>query len=210
MAFSEKVKLIVKKKSCFRCVVCQEPFVEIHHIIPQCEGGDDTEDNAAPLCALCHDLYGENPSKRKQIREMRDHWYDAMERRYNGELDILKPINEVSSKEVMRCKKGIAIYHYVFMHEDFDVSATILFNLIKSAQAQFPNRARHLYLDIEGHKNSSGGYDSDMFELQTEFVLGFLSKYLTEIHTPLYHTKNPKLQSNDVPEALSIMKQPTS
>ena len=133
MAFSERIKLAVKEKSCFRCVVCHKPFVEIHHIIPLCDGGDDTENNAAPLCAGCHDLYGGNSSKRKQIREMRDHWYDAMERRYNGELDILEPIDETCSKEVMRSEKGIAIYHYIFMHEDFDVSANILFRLLKCA-----------------------------------------------------------------------------
>ena len=43
-----------------------------------------------------------------------------------------------------------------------------------------------------------------MFELQGEFLFGFLSPYLSEIHTPLMHVINPKPQENDLPPALSI------
>lgn len=92
MAFSEKTKNKVKRKSCFRCVICHKPFVEIHHIIPLSEGGSNRIDNAAPLCASCHDLYGGNTEKRKQIREMKDHWFDLMEKRYNGQINVLDPI----------------------------------------------------------------------------------------------------------------------
>lgn len=63
MPFSEKDKLEVKHKSAFRCCMCENftPSIQIHHIIPQEEGGADDIDNAAPLCALCHDSYGGNP-----------------------------------------------------------------------------------------------------------------------------------------------------
>lgn len=99
MAFSEKTKMEAKRKANFRCVVCHDKFVEVHHILPQVEGGDDSLDNAAPLCAGCHDLYGANPQKRKQIREMRDHWYELMEKRYNGELDLFEPILKEDSEK---------------------------------------------------------------------------------------------------------------
>lgn len=56
MAFSEKVKKQAREKACFRCVICHRPFVEVHHILPQAEDGADTLENAAPLCAECHDL----------------------------------------------------------------------------------------------------------------------------------------------------------
>jgi hypothetical protein len=56
-------------------------FVEVHHIQPESEGGPDTLDNAAALCASCHDLFGGNPEKRKQIRQMRDDWWQKMEER---------------------------------------------------------------------------------------------------------------------------------
>ncbi len=76
MAFSESVKLEVKKRANFQCCMCGKLFVQVHHIIPQSENGSDDIDNAAPLCAECHDSYGDNPRKRKVIREMRDHWYE--------------------------------------------------------------------------------------------------------------------------------------
>lgn len=82
MAFSEKVKLQAKRKSHFQCCICKEPFVEVHHINPQKDGGSDDLENAAPLCASCHDRYGGNPEKKKQIREMRDLWWEICETRY--------------------------------------------------------------------------------------------------------------------------------
>lgn len=122
MAFSEKVKLQAKKKACFRCFIWQKPFVEIHHIIPQADGGSDTIDKAAPLCASCHDLFGGNPEKRKQIREMRDHWYDLMERRVNKEINISDPISD--NPNIINMLK--AIYHVIYEHEDFETSSRIL------------------------------------------------------------------------------------
>ena len=87
MPFSEKVKKQAREKAHFRCVICHEPFVDVHHIILESEGGPNTLDNAAALCAGCHDDYGNNPDKRKQIKGMRDLWYDICEKRY-AKLDI--------------------------------------------------------------------------------------------------------------------------
>lgn len=100
-------------------------------------------------------------------------------------------------------EKGIAIYHVVRKHENFDHAANVLFELVKDAQAKHPGKERHLYLDIEGHKNKSGGFDPDMFELQKEYVLGFLGVWLSKISTPLYQIKNPN-QSNDIPDEIHI------
>ena len=75
MPFPESVKLDAKRGANFRCVVCHEPWVEVHHIIPEAEGGSNTLENAAPLCASCHHRFGDNPALRKQLREMRDSWW---------------------------------------------------------------------------------------------------------------------------------------
>ena len=88
MAFPEKVKLEAKQRANFCCLICKKPFVEVHHIRPQSEGGSDTIDNAAPLCGSCHDLFGGNPDKRKQIREMRDFWWEVCEKK-NTNPDFL-------------------------------------------------------------------------------------------------------------------------
>lgn len=84
MAFDETLKLRIRQRAHFACCMCHELYVEIHHIIPEAEGGPDTEENAAPLCPSCHEQYGANPTKRKFIREMRDHWYDLCDTRYKS------------------------------------------------------------------------------------------------------------------------------
>lgn len=204
MSFSEKVKIEAKKKAGFRCVICQEPFVEVHHIIPQKEGGEDTINNAAPLCSRCHDLYGDNPSKRKQIRQMRDHWYEVMEKRNKGKLSDLDPIRPDHERINALRDKSIAIKHTVFAEENFQTAARMLYKLIYTAQQKFPNQKRILYLDIEGHRNNAGGYDRDMLELQKEFMLDFLLPYLSVAHLPLCSVENTKLQKNELFEDLAI------
>jgi len=76
MPFSPKIKSEVRKKAHYRCCLCSGQPVEVHHIKPENEGGSNTIDNAAPLCANCHADYGNNPDKRKEIRERRDFWYE--------------------------------------------------------------------------------------------------------------------------------------
>jgi len=97
-----------------------------------------------------------------------------------------------------------ALYHVVYDHEGFETSAQILFKLVRRAQELQPNRRRGLFLDIEGHRNSQGGFDADMLELQKVFLLGFLSRFLSEVHCPLFHARNPDEQDNDIPETLII------
>ncbi len=76
MAFSEAIKLEVKRRAHFTCCWCRDRQrkVDIHHIVPQADGGADELDNAAPLCGACHTLYGNNPDLRKEIRSRRDQW----------------------------------------------------------------------------------------------------------------------------------------
>jgi hypothetical protein len=71
-------------------------------------------------------------------------------------------------------EKAVALYHCVYAHEGFEQSAQRLFQLVHDAQQQHPGKKRVLYLDIDGHRTSEGGFDADMFELQDEFLLGFL------------------------------------
>jgi len=105
MAFSEYIKKDVMQKAGFCCCVCHRPSVsvEVHHIIPLSEGGDDTIENAAPLCPSCHSDYGGNEEKRNRIKQMRDWWYKTVEQMYSGNIagpeqlhkihDILQNVN---------------------------------------------------------------------------------------------------------------------
>ncbi|MFL6207683.1 MAG: HNH endonuclease [Pyrinomonadaceae bacterium] len=103
MPFTESLKLKVKRRVHFACCLCHALGVEIHHIIPQNEGGPDTEENAAPLCPSCHETYGANPEKRKFIREARELWYEICEKRFASDPDKLdeigKLIQTMASKE---------------------------------------------------------------------------------------------------------------
>jgi len=102
MPFSDKTKEVVKRRAHFRCCLCHEQWVaHVHHIIPEAEGGPDTEENAAPLCANCHDLYGGNPDKRKFIRESRDFWYDCCDRRSPPDPEMMREIRDHLHKEVV-------------------------------------------------------------------------------------------------------------
>jgi len=209
MAFSERVKLSAKHKSAHRCCICHRAFVEVHHITPQEHGGSDELDNAAPLCASCHDLYGGNGDKRKTIRQIRDRWWKTIEerdRRINRSLslgDWLK-IEEDTSHQNKLMSKSVALYHVVFEDDDFETSAQILIDLIRDSQKSNPGQARRLYLDIDGHRNSKGGFDHDMYELQVNFVTEFLSQWLSSAFTPLASIDFNHAQRNDPPENLNI------
>jgi len=98
MAFSEKLKKKVKEKAGFKCCRCQSIGVDVHHIVPEVEGGPDIEENAAPLCPNCHDYYGDNPKKRKEIRQMRDWWYKQVERTYPDKNVTFEQLEQINLK----------------------------------------------------------------------------------------------------------------
>lgn len=210
MPFSERVKHLAKIKSAFRCCVCHKAFVEVHHLVPEADGGPSDLSNAAPLCASCHDLYGGNPDKRKTLTQMRDHWWELMEKRQKQLTDpsdenVPYEIDVDSNFEGALRDKKLAIYHIVFKKENFKTAAQVIAKLVFKAQETAPNQKRYLYIDIEGHRNKRGGFDSDMFELQRHFLLGFMMPYLTELHMPLGGYANSKHQRNNVVSEIKII-----
>ena len=110
MAFREKIKLQVKRKAGFQCCRCHDIGVEVHHIIPQKDGGSDDIENAASLCPSCHEKFGDNPHKRKEIKEMRDWWYEVIEEKY-GDRDnrkkSLERLEEISGS-LETVKQGLS------------------------------------------------------------------------------------------------------
>jgi 5-methylcytosine-specific restriction endonuclease McrA len=52
MTFSEGVRVAVRKRSHLRCCLCHSIGVDIHHIVPQAEGGSDEDENAAPALSV--------------------------------------------------------------------------------------------------------------------------------------------------------------
>jgi HNH endonuclease len=94
MPFPESILAEVRKRAAFRCCRCHEPGIDAHHITPASEGGPDTIDNAAPLCQNCHDRFGDNKRKRKEIRQMRDWWYEVVEEKWPRRTAAEKNLNK--------------------------------------------------------------------------------------------------------------------
>jgi hypothetical protein len=98
-----------------------------------------------------------------------------------------------------------ALYHVVRPDEGFETAAGMLFELVRESERSYPGKPRTLFLDIEGHRNKEGGFDHDMFELQQNYVVGFLMPFLSEARLPLVTVKNSHPQRGDIPDELSIM-----
>jgi len=100
MPFSEAIKLEAKRKAHYKCCICRGyGFLDVHHIIPESGGGPDTLDNAVPLCAGCHDTYGNDHNKRKWIKEKRDFWFELCEKTLSNEdMTRLKETSETLEK----------------------------------------------------------------------------------------------------------------
>jgi hypothetical protein len=100
--------------------------------------------------------------------------------------------------------RALALYHCVYAAESFNDAAHDLFDLVQYACQTFPRAERQLIVDIEGHRTPSNAFDGDMFELQKEFLVGYLLQFLTEARVPLAHVRNPNPQLEDLPDELDI------
>ena len=74
--------------------------------------------------------------------------------------------------------KALTLYHCVYSTEKFNDAAHALFDLVAYAHRTFPGAERHLFVDIEGHRMPNDAFDGDMFELQKDFLLGYLMHFL--------------------------------
>jgi hypothetical protein len=100
--------------------------------------------------------------------------------------------------------RALALYHCIYAEENFRDAAHALFDLVAYTKRTFPGARRQLFLDIEGHRTPTDAFDGDMFEIQRDFLLGFLMPFLTEVHMPLAGVRNPNPQREDLPDELRI------
>jgi hypothetical protein len=89
MGFSPQIRDAALVASARHCCVCRRYAgvkIEVHHIIAQASGGDDSFDNAIPLCFDCHADAGHYNSKHPrgtrfsptELRRHRDEWYNIV------------------------------------------------------------------------------------------------------------------------------------
>lgn len=100
--------------------------------------------------------------------------------------------------------KIVALYHVIYAHETFEDGAQAIMDILIMAENKEPGRPRALYLDIDEHRNQKGGFDADMHELQSVFLMSMVFPYVTRIKCPLYDFGNKNPQRNDVPASFFI------
>lgn len=97
MSFPPKIKtkaLIACGRCCCLCKKFCGTNIEVHHIIPQAQGGDNSFENAIPLCFDCHaEVERYNPSHPKgnkykpdELKKLRDEWYSQIEAKRHAAL----------------------------------------------------------------------------------------------------------------------------
>ncbi|WP_433700654.1 HNH endonuclease [Nocardiopsis sp. CA-288880] len=105
-----------------------------------------------------------------------------------------KRINKQREQQIKDSGKMAGIWHEMTIEEDFTKAASRIFLMLRNCQDRFPGKKMALYIDVQGHRNSEGGFDHDAFELIHYFALEKMAQYLTEVRTPLIHIVNPKPQ----------------
>ncbi|MFJ7371956.1 HNH endonuclease [Lysinibacillus capsici] len=76
------------KRYCSYCETYKGRDIEIHHIVQKADGGEDSFDNAIPLCFDCHSEIGSyNPNHPKgnrfrpnELKKIRDTFYNKVEK----------------------------------------------------------------------------------------------------------------------------------
>ena len=101
MGFSREIRNEILIATARRCCICKKFTglnIELHHIIPKNDGGEDTYDNAIPLCFDCHADVGhyntQHPKGTKyspaELRGHRDEWYKKVE---NGSYTLKNDVD---------------------------------------------------------------------------------------------------------------------
>ena len=119
--------------------------------------------------------------------------------------DFVPEYNKPDSPGIhMNFDNTVSLYHVVAATDDFETAAQDIFALLKQAQDEFPDWPRVLYLDIEGHLDDQGRFESEFVELQQEFLIAAMGKFFTALALPIVSVVNPDPQSNDVPDSLKL------
>jgi len=104
----------------------------------------------------------------------------------------------------MNFDNTVSLYHIVEEGDPFEAAAQDIFALLKTAQEEFPDWPRVLYLDIQGHIDEQGRFTEDMVELQQEFLIAAMGKFFTALALPIVAVVNPDRQVNDLPDELVL------
>jgi hypothetical protein len=72
-------------------------------------------ENAAPLCASCHDLFGGNPEKQKTLTQMRGNWWNLMDERNKLLTDLSETAAPFEISEGPHFQGGLIVPQLLFI-----------------------------------------------------------------------------------------------
>ena len=128
MPFSDKVKEDAMIACGRRCCICHKfcgNKMEVHHIVPQKDGGPDDFENAIPLCFDCHAevaAYNVNHPKgvkfsKNELKRHRDNWYSRNKSDNSNDSD-LPPVKllrdpEFETSSLLHITSGSQLLNYM-------------------------------------------------------------------------------------------------
>ncbi len=182
MGFPLDVREEVIVKSARRCCVCRRfkgVGIEVHHILPEAEGGASDLDNAIALCFDCHCSAGHYNAKHprgskyrpSELRRHRDEWQKAVKKAGiqplgTGEFSgyyarHLTCLDTNAVRDLLQAKKDQIPFRYDYLMEN-DVlrfMTEVLDDALPFTWVQSSN--------FEGHYRGDGHFDSlDEFHQQ--------------------------------------------
>lgn len=127
MPFSDEVKtkaLLWCDRHCCLCKKACGPNIEVHHIVPESEGGPNDIDNAIPLCLDCHGTIGSynikhpigNKYKIDELKSRREQIYEEFTRHlvppvYYTITNLLGPEPDGKQKKRKFPDVGFQLHH---------------------------------------------------------------------------------------------------
>jgi len=197
MGFPLEVKQRSLVASARHCCVCHKNKglkIEVHHIVPEADGGTNDFDNAMPLCFDCHTDAGHyNPRhprgikfSSEELKKHRDNWYRIVEQ------------NKIPTAEdnILHCRYFVTRNFNAFKEiaagslDNFPVDNCILLqNTIYSFQRSLISFHR---LD---HRND--GIDGDRFENKEEYLRAHPDAIITKEKNSEYY---PYFEATRIPD----------
>ncbi|MDO9528220.1 MAG: HNH endonuclease, partial [Syntrophales bacterium] len=181
--FSKAIRDQVLVETARHCSVCHRfkaIGVEVHHILPRAEGGQDTEDNAIALCMDCHLAAGHYNSRhpkgtRYSTEELRKHkaaWIQTVAR---GSIQVPVSADELSviCRHVVTCD-GFAIDDVLALNKErlpfgqfFLLEVSPILNHIRECFSQ--ENLFTGYMDRRSYTGLLSLSDYDRYETAEEF-----------------------------------------
>jgi hypothetical protein len=171
MPFSHSIRVRAMVDAARHCCLCHRHkgvHLEVHHIIPEAQGGPNTYENAIVLCFDCHaDSGSYNPNHprgtkitQQELRKARDEWYAT------ARIGNVQAPNEF---DFLHCRYVIG-KHFEFLSEiaqsnfqRFPVANSLL---LRTPSLNFLGNV------VNSHKNGYryGGVPGDVFTTREEYL----------------------------------------